>query len=187
MQYELVRQQAQAAEGVPERTVNMVRGMMQDAAEIQARQMKDSMDAIRARMDTITSKTRFAKPEAAAQRLDDMLKTTAATLGQVQADQDRLSAQESSIIQRESAIGRREATINERDKRIEQRLASAANEAEQEKKMRELSDARVQRVQAAQDEVIRLQQETQAQRDRLNELMRRTNDEEGRTRIQVED
>jgi 50S ribosomal subunit-associated GTPase HflX len=63
MQYELVKQQAQQAEGVSDRTVGLVRGMMQDAAEAQARQMKDSMEAIQAKMETITSSARFAEPE----------------------------------------------------------------------------------------------------------------------------
>jgi hypothetical protein len=135
MQYELVKQQAQAAEGVSDRTVDLVRGMMQDAAAVQARQMKDSMDAVQAKMDVITSKERFAAPEASAQRLDAVLKTTAATLGQVQADRDKLSTRESSIIQREAEIGRREATITKRDKQVEQRLAFAVNEAEQEKRL----------------------------------------------------
>jgi chromosome segregation ATPase len=116
-----------------------------------------------------------------------MLRTTAATLGQVQADRDKLSAKESSIIQREAEISRREATINERDKEIEQRLASAVNEAEQEKKAREIADAHVARVQAAQDNVLRLQEEAQTQRDRLNDMMRRIDSEEARTRIQPEE
>jgi hypothetical protein len=171
MQYELVRQQAQIAEGVPERPVNMVRGMVQDATDAQARQIRDSMEAMQTKMDTVTGKSRFAEPEAAAPRLDTMLKTTAATLGQVQADRDKLNELQSSILQREAEIGRREATINERDVQIEQRLASATNEAAQEKKMRELAEAGVQRVQASQDEFIQVQQETQAQRDRVNEMI----------------
>jgi hypothetical protein len=92
-------------------------------------------------METITSKERFTEPEATALRLDEMLKTTATTLGQVQADRDRLSERESSIIKREAEIGRREATINERDKEIEQRLG---------KSPRELADSRVQRLQESQ-------------------------------------
>jgi hypothetical protein len=116
-----------------------------------------------------------------------MMKTTAATVGQVQADRDKLSAKESLLLQCEAELGRRESTILEKDKEIEQRLSFAVNQAKQEAAAREVAEAHAARVEAAQSQVLRIQEEAQTQRDRLEEMMRRTNAEAGRSRILPED
>jgi hypothetical protein len=48
----------------------MMKSMMQDAAQAQADQLRNSMDLLDSRMQELTSKTRFAAPEADAQRLE---------------------------------------------------------------------------------------------------------------------
>jgi hypothetical protein len=61
------------------------------------------------------------------------------------------------------------------------------NQAKQEAAAREIAETRAKRIEEAQSQVLRLQEETQTQRDRLNELMARTSAESSKTKIQVED
>jgi hypothetical protein len=130
--YELVKQQAQQAEGVSESTVNMMKSMMQDAAETQAQQLRSSMDAMESRMKEIVSQKRFAAPEAAAQKLEGIMRDTAQTLGELRADRDKLRSQQAATMKHEADVGRREATLDERDNQLKQRFAAANSDLENE-------------------------------------------------------